>query len=91
MAAAFFGMLMTGTLLLSGMEMQVSAQTIRHEHLGDAQNGGECFADAVYHVHEGNEEEGGSCYNPSCCREKRQRRSLKTIQREIIVQETVRF
>lgn len=63
MAAAFFGMLMTGTLLLSGMEMQVSAQTIRHEHLGDAQNGGECFADAVYHVHEGNEEEGGSCYN----------------------------
>ena len=36
MAAAFFGMLMTGTLLLSGMGMQASAQTIRHEHSGDA-------------------------------------------------------
>ena len=32
-----------------------------------------------------------SWYNSQCCREKRQRRSLKTIQREIIVQETVRF
>ena len=39
----------------------------------------------------GVDKNGGSCYNPQCCREKRQRRSLKTIQREIIVQETVRF
>ncbi len=62
MAAALFGMLMSGTLLLSGMEMQVSAQTIRHEHSGDEQNGGECFGNPVYHVHEGNETEGGSCY-----------------------------
>ena len=50
MAAAFFGMLMTGTLLLSGMGMQASAQTIRHEHSGDAQNGGECFSNPVYHA-----------------------------------------
>lgn len=63
MAAAFLGMLMTGTLLISGMEMRVSAQTIRHTHSGDAQNGGECFANPVYHVHEGNEAEGGSCYS----------------------------
>ena len=63
MAAAFFGMLMTGTLLLSGMGMQASAQTIRHEHSGDAQNGGECFSNPVYHAHEGNETEGGSCYS----------------------------
>jgi len=63
MAAAFFGMLMTGTLLVYGMGMQVSAQTIRHEHSGDAQTGGECFGNPVYHVHEGNETEGGSCYS----------------------------
>ena len=63
MAAAFFGMLMTGTLLLPGMEIQVSAQTIRHTHSGDAQNGGECFGNPVNHVHEGNEAEGGECYS----------------------------
>lgn len=63
MAAAFFGMLMTGSLLASGMEMQASAQTIRHEHSGDAQTGGECFGNPVCHVHEGNETEGGSCYS----------------------------
>ena len=62
MAAALLGGLLTGTVLLSGMEMQVSAQTIRHTHSGDAQTGGECFGNPVYHVHEGNETEGGSCY-----------------------------
>ena len=62
MAAAFFGMLMTGTLLVSGMGMQVSAQTIRHEHSGDAQNGGGCFGSPVYHVHTGDETAGGGCY-----------------------------
>ncbi len=63
MAAAVLGMLMTGTLLLNGMEMQVSAQTIRHTHSGDPQNGGECFGNPVNHVHEGNEAEGGECYS----------------------------
>lgn len=63
MAAAFFGMLMTGTLLLSGMEMQVSAQTIRHTHSGDAQNGGECFGNPVHHAHDGDAQGGGKCYS----------------------------
>lgn len=63
MAAAFLGILMSGTILASGMEMEVSARTIRHTHSGDAQNGGDCFANPVHHVHEGNETEGGACYS----------------------------
>lgn len=63
MAAAFFGMLMTGALLVSGVEMRVSAQTIRHTHSGDEQNGGECFSNPVYHTHAGSDAEGGECYS----------------------------
>lgn len=63
MAAAFLGMVMTAAVLVSGMEMRVSAQTIRHTHSGDEQNGGECFSNPVYHTHVGSDTEEGECYS----------------------------